>query len=57
MVPSRTKITREDLGNAEDEMTMGSFSQNLSAHLFPKLDHSLLVAGRAEVSAFTGEGK
>jgi len=35
------KITPEDLGNAEDKMTMGNFSQNLPAHPFAKLDHSL----------------
>jgi hypothetical protein len=38
-------------------MTMGDLFQNFSAHPFAKLDHSLLVAGRAEVSAIAGEGK
>jgi hypothetical protein len=51
------KITPEDLGDAEDKMTMGDLFQNLSAHPFAKLDHSLLVAGRAEVSALAGESK
>jgi len=38
-------------------MTMGNLFQNLSTHPFAKLDHSLLVAGRAEVSALAGEGQ
>ena len=46
------KTTPEDIGDAEDEMAMGDFSQNLSAHPFTKLHHPLLVAGRTEVSAF-----
>ena len=49
------KITPEDLGDAEDKMTMGDLFQNLSAHPFVKLNHSLLVAGRTEVSALAGE--
>jgi hypothetical protein len=36
---------------------MGNLFQNLSAHPFAKLNHSLLVAGRAEVSALAGEGQ
>ena len=51
------KITAEDLGDAEDKMTMGDLFQNLSAHPFAKLNHSLLVAGRTEVSALAGEGQ
>jgi hypothetical protein len=51
------KIPPEDLGDAEDKMTMGDLFQNLSAHPFAKLDHSLLVAARTEVSALAGEGK
>jgi hypothetical protein len=51
------KITPEDLGDAEDKITMGDLFQNLSAHPFAKLDHSLLVTGRAEVSALAGEGQ
>jgi hypothetical protein len=51
------KITPEDLGDAKDEMAMGDFSQNLSAHPFTKLHHPLLVAGRTEVVAFAGEGQ
>jgi hypothetical protein len=51
------KITPEDLGDAEDKMTMGNLFQNLSAHPFAKLNHSLLVAGGTEVSALAREGQ
>ena len=45
------EIASKDLGNAEDKMAMGDIFQNLSAHPFAKLNHSLLVAGGTEVSA------
>jgi hypothetical protein len=51
------EIASKDLGDTEDKVAMGDLFQNLSAHPFAKLNHSLLVAGRAEVSAFAGEGQ
>jgi hypothetical protein len=36
-------------------MTMENFSENLSAHPFPKLDRPLLAAGRVEMAALAGE--
>jgi len=51
------KITPEDLADAEDKMTMGNLFQNLFARPFAKLDHTLLVAGWAEVLALPGKDK
>ncbi len=44
------KIALEDLGDAEDRMTMGDLFQSLSAQPFEKLDNSLLMTGGAEVT-------
>ena len=45
------EIASKDLGDTEDKVAMGDLFQNLSAHPFAKLNHSLLVAGGTEVSA------
>jgi hypothetical protein len=44
------KIALEDLGDAEDRMTVGDFFQSLSAQPFAKLDNLLLMTGGAEVT-------
>ena len=51
------EVTAQDFRDAEDNVTMGNLFQNLSAHPFAKLHHSLLVAGGTEVSALAGEGQ
>ena len=51
------EVTAQDFRDAEDNVTMGNLFQNLSAHPFAKLNHSLLVAGGTEVSALAREGQ
>lgn len=51
------KIPAEDFGDTEDEMTMGHILEDIHAQPFPEFHHALLVAGRAEMAAFTREGK
>jgi len=49
------KITAKNLRDAENEVTVGYFLENIHAEPLPKFHHALLVAGGTEVAALAGE--
>ena len=51
------EISPEDFGNPEDEMPMRDGLDQLLTEPFAECNHSLLVAGWAEVSALAREGQ
>jgi len=50
------EVSPWDLGYAENEMTVRYGLEHFFTEPFPKLHHSLLMTGRAEVAAPTWEG-
>ena len=55
--PVVKEITPEHLRDAENKMPVGNLLENIHAQPFPEFHHALLVAGRAEVAEFAGEGQ
>ena len=51
------KISAKDLRDAEDEMAVRHFFENIQAEPLAEFHHALLMAGRAEVTALAREGK
>jgi len=47
------EVSPEDLGYAENEMTVRYGLEHFFTKPFPEFHHSLLMAGRAEVAALT----
>ena len=51
--PIIEEVSPEDLGYAENEMTVRYGLEQFFTKPFPEFHHSLLMAGRAEVAALT----
>ncbi|MBN1662300.1 MAG: hypothetical protein JW943_01750 [Deltaproteobacteria bacterium] len=49
------KAAAEDFGEAEDEIPVGRFLEDVHAPLLPKLHHALLMAGGAKMAASVAE--
>jgi hypothetical protein len=49
--PVIQKVTAEDFGDAEYEMTVGDLFEDIHAQPFPKFHHALLMARRAKMTA------
>jgi hypothetical protein len=56
-LPVIKKIPAKDFGEAENEMTMRHLFEDIHAEPFSEFHDALLMAGRAEMTAFTREGQ
>jgi len=51
------KIPAQDFGDAENEMPVRNFLEDIHAEPLSEFHHALLMAGRAEMAPFAGEGQ
>ena len=54
-LPIIQEVTAEDFRDAEDEMAVRHFFEDIRAEPLPEFHHALLMAGWAEVAAFAGK--
>jgi hypothetical protein len=56
-IPVIEKIPPQNLRDAEDEMPVGNFLEQMGTEPFPEFHHPLLMAGGTEMTALAGEGQ